>query len=83
MSAYFSLEQLQETVDVICSQTQHRPTVGMILGTGLGSLAEAVQDDALRALCERRPIGSADQHLDSTDLPAELLARLGEAAYSL
>jgi len=43
MSAYFSLEQLQETVDAICAQTQHRPTVGMILGTGLGLLAEEVQ----------------------------------------
>ena len=43
MSEYYSLEQLQESVGTICAQTQHRPTVGMILGTGLGLLAEDVQ----------------------------------------
>ncbi len=43
MSAYFSLEQFQETVDAIRGRTQHRPTVGMILGTGLGSLADEVR----------------------------------------
>ena len=43
MSAYFSLEQFQETVDAIRGRTKHRPTVGMILGTGLGSLADEVQ----------------------------------------
>ena len=43
MSAYFSLEQFQETVEAIRGRTQHRSTVGMILGTGLGSLADEVQ----------------------------------------
>ncbi len=43
MSTYFSVEQFQETADAILSYTQHRPTVGMILGTGLGSLAQEVQ----------------------------------------
>ena len=43
MSAYFSLEQFQETVDAVRGRTEHRPTVGMILGTGLGSFADEVQ----------------------------------------
>jgi len=43
LSAYFSLEQFQETVDAVRGRTEHRPTVGMILGTGLGSFADEVQ----------------------------------------
>ena len=43
MSVNFSLEQFLETVDAIRACTQHRPTIGMILGTGLGSVADEVQ----------------------------------------
>ncbi len=43
MSVYFSLDQFHETADAIRERTQHRPTIGMILGSGLGSVAEEVQ----------------------------------------
>ena len=43
MSVYFSLDQFHETADAIRERTQHRPTIGVILGTGLGSVAEEVQ----------------------------------------
>ena len=48
-------------------------------------LAAAVEDEGLRRLCKERPIGAAEQHLDSTDVleRPELLARLAEAAYRL
>lgn len=34
----------QEAADYIRQQTQHKPTIGLILGSGLGGLAEAVKN---------------------------------------
>jgi purine-nucleoside phosphorylase len=44
MVNYFTREQYQEAADFIGSQTSHRPEVGLILGSGLNPLAEAVED---------------------------------------
>jgi purine-nucleoside phosphorylase len=44
MSEYFTRAQFEESAAAIRSQTQHAPRVGLILGSGLGPLAEAVQD---------------------------------------
>lgn len=39
-------EQIQEATDSILTRTRVRPAVGMILGTGLGALGEAIEADA-------------------------------------
>jgi purine-nucleoside phosphorylase len=44
MSEFISLEQIERAVDVIQDRTDTQPKVGMILGSGLGSLAEAVEN---------------------------------------
>ncbi len=51
MSEFLSIEQINEIVKVIRKKTNQKPRVGMILGSGLGSLAE-VADGA-----ERIPYG--------------------------
>ena len=38
-----SLKEIQAAADFIRSQTQHQPTVAMILGSGLGPLADDIQ----------------------------------------
>lgn len=43
MRAFITLEQIDETTEAVCSQTSQKPEVGMILGSGLGSLVEAVE----------------------------------------
>jgi purine-nucleoside phosphorylase len=43
MSHFYTREQFEEAADHIRGQTQHRPQVGLILGSGLNPLAEAVQ----------------------------------------
>ncbi len=43
MDTYFTLAQIDEIADVIRSKTTYRPRVGMILGSGLGSLAATVE----------------------------------------
>jgi purine-nucleoside phosphorylase len=40
----FTIRQYDQTADAILGQTAHRPTVGLILGSGLNSLAEEVED---------------------------------------
>lgn len=44
MTVDFTLEQFQETVDAIRGKTQYSPRIGIILGSGLGSLADEVQE---------------------------------------
>jgi len=43
MSTYFTLSQIDAIAEVIRSKTTYRPRVGMILGSGLGSLAATVE----------------------------------------
>ncbi|MBN2148561.1 MAG: purine-nucleoside phosphorylase [Anaerolineales bacterium] len=43
MSAYFTLAQIDEIVELIRAKTHYRPHVGLILGSGLGSLAANVE----------------------------------------
>lgn len=43
MTQYYSREQYEAAADFIRSQTVHRPKVGLILGSGLNPLAEAVE----------------------------------------
>jgi purine-nucleoside phosphorylase len=44
MTEYFTRAQYEEAASVIRAQTRHAPRVGLILGSGLGPLADAVQD---------------------------------------
>jgi purine-nucleoside phosphorylase len=39
-----NLQDILETRDFIMSKTDHRPTVGLILGSGLGSLADEIEN---------------------------------------
>jgi purine-nucleoside phosphorylase len=43
MSEFFTIAQLDEVADVIRARTTYRPRVAMILGSGLGALAAAVE----------------------------------------
>jgi purine-nucleoside phosphorylase len=43
MSIFVTLEQIDEAVDAIRERTSYRPRVGLILGSGLNSLADSVQ----------------------------------------
>ena len=44
MTEYIYLKQLKEISDLIQSKSTHRPTIGMILGSGLGLLADEVEN---------------------------------------
>ena len=41
---YYSIEDFQAVANIILSNTKHRPTLGIILGTGLGALAYDIED---------------------------------------
>ena len=43
MTTFVTLQQIDEAADAIRQQMAGRPRVGMILGSGLNSLADAVQ----------------------------------------
>jgi purine-nucleoside phosphorylase len=43
MKSQYTLQEYDEAADAILGQTAHRPTVGLILGSGLSALAEAVE----------------------------------------
>ena len=43
MDTYITLQQIDEAADAIRSRTSYVPRVGLILGSGLNSLADAVQ----------------------------------------
>lgn len=40
---FMTIEQIQETAQAIRMRTKHKPTVGIILGSGLNELADSVQ----------------------------------------
>lgn len=44
MNTYVTLEQIDEAADAIRSKTSYKPRVGLILGSGLNSLADSVQN---------------------------------------
>ena len=44
MKNYLSYEQITQAADVVRSKIDRLPQVGLILGSGLGSLADAIQD---------------------------------------
>lgn len=44
MNTHFSLHDYDEAAQAILARTEHRPTVGLVLGSGLSVLADQVQD---------------------------------------
>jgi purine-nucleoside phosphorylase len=42
MSEFFTLAQIDETADTIRKRTHHQPKIALILGSGLGGMADAV-----------------------------------------
>ena len=46
MSKYLTLEQIDQAASVVRSRTERRPRVGLILGSGLGPLADSIEDPA-------------------------------------
>ncbi|MBN2547737.1 MAG: purine-nucleoside phosphorylase [Anaerolineales bacterium] len=47
MSDYFTISQIDEVADLIGGKATLRPRVGIILGSGLGGLAEAVKEPTI------------------------------------
>jgi purine-nucleoside phosphorylase len=47
MNDFFSLDQIDELANTISAQTTQSPSVGLILGSGLGTLADSVKQPAL------------------------------------
>jgi purine-nucleoside phosphorylase len=43
MKEYFTLEEIDQAADLVRSKTAHQPKIGLILGSGLGSLADSVE----------------------------------------
>ncbi len=43
MSEYLTLDQIDEAAQAVRSRTSHQPRIGMILGSGLGELADLVE----------------------------------------
>ena len=43
MSTFPTMEQIKNIAEVIKSKTSHQPKIGMILGSGLGSLANEIE----------------------------------------
>lgn len=43
MKEYLTLEEIREAVQAVRSRTTHNPQVGLILGSGLGGLADLVE----------------------------------------
>jgi len=44
MEKYYTLSEIDETTNMIRASIKMTPRISMILGSGLGSLAESVQD---------------------------------------
>ena len=47
MNEFFSLDQIDKAANTISAQTTQSPSVGLILGSGLGTLADSVEQPAL------------------------------------
>lgn len=44
MNDFLTMDQIDEMTDLVRSKTKHQPEIGMILGSGLGSLADEIED---------------------------------------
>ncbi len=44
MTEYLTMEKIDQVADAVRARTDQKPEIGMILGSGLGSLAESIQN---------------------------------------
>jgi len=44
MTEYLTMEKIDQVADVVRARTDQKPTIGMILGSGLGSLADSTKN---------------------------------------
>lgn len=47
MSEYFSLKEIDQTAEIVRSRIQTKPRVGIILGSGLGMLADSIENPTI------------------------------------
>ena len=67
-------EQIQEAVDFVLTRTKTRPRFGLVLGTGLGGVAESIEADAVI------PYGEIPHFVESTSMGHKgdlIIGRLG------
>lgn len=64
MGRFITMQEINQAVDAIHARTDLVPEVGMILGTGLGDLAESVEDAFIIPTLElpRWPISTVEGH---------------------
>jgi purine-nucleoside phosphorylase len=64
VTEFFTREEFEEAADLIRSRTQHRPTVGLILGSGLSPLAADVTEPAIIAYSDipHFPVSTVEGH---------------------
>ena len=65
MSEFVTMEMINKIVSIIQTKTKKKPTVGMILGSGLGSLANEVKDPDIIPYSELPgwPISTIEGHV--------------------
>jgi len=65
MNTYMTLEQIDQAADAIRARTSHRSRVGLILGSGLNSLADSVQkaDTILYSDLPNWPLSTVQGHV--------------------
>ncbi len=64
MSRFFTMDDFRAAADLIRRRTAHRPKVGMILGSGLNGLAEAVEEADIIPYAEipNYPVSTVEGH---------------------
>jgi purine-nucleoside phosphorylase len=65
MGEFLTIEQIQKAAQQVQKQTKHKPRVGLILGTGLGGLAESVEnaDVVPYSKISGWPVSSVEGHI--------------------
>ena len=65
MTTFVTLEQIDQAADAIRKRTSHRPRVGLILGSGLNSLADSVKKADLIPYSElpNWPVSTVEGHV--------------------
>ncbi|HMB22189.1 MAG TPA: purine-nucleoside phosphorylase, partial [Anaerolineales bacterium] len=65
MTTFVTLEQIDQAVDAIRKRTSHQPRVGLILGSGLNSLADSVKKPDILPYAElpHWPVSTVEGHV--------------------
>jgi purine-nucleoside phosphorylase len=65
MTEFFTRKEFAEAADFVCSHTEHTPTIGLILGTGLNPLAEEMREAEVIPYSEipHFPVSTVEGHV--------------------